>query len=132
MIKIVDEKEYEIIREWFNGHSFPVVPYETMPKSSTFISYLDGVPTLATCLYVAKDAPMALVAFFVANPAQDYDKRTDSFMELNQYITHYCNENGVFALLTFAGTKPLIDRLQMFGFDSVEPGQFMIKYLNRE
>jgi hypothetical protein len=131
VIKPVDKETYPLIVQWWKGHNFPILPLEAL-SSQGYIAYQDNKPVCAGFLYLPRpgDGVIAWVEWFVANPLAAYEERSKGFQDLLDYMGEIAKKNGIITLVTFTGSKKMEKRFEECGFQTIESGAYLMKFLD--
>lgn len=115
MIKLIDEKEYNIIKEWGVPKNYTFLPFEIMPKRG-FISYIKDVPVFACWMYITDDGLLGFIAYPIYNPDSDNIARGLAFDELFKKFEEIKIEENVKCFFTTTNNASLLGRLINYGF----------------
>jgi hypothetical protein len=119
MIKLIDETEYEIVKEWWIKRGFPIIPLEFLP-SRRYIAYKDETPLFAGFLYVDNECKFAFLTLWIANPDVQHSERTEGFNELVEHVSTVTKELGVRQVHTIANNPSLLKRLDDAGYKAMD------------
>lgn len=115
MIKQIDNELYQLIRQWWAHHKWPVMPPDMLPRTG-YMAYVNEKPIVAAFLYKMDTSKIGWLEWFVSNPDSTYDERTQGMDELFETSFAKAKEMGIGALFTSCKNESLLKRLQEKGF----------------
>lgn len=103
---------YPILTQWWETHGFPPPPLNALPTTGYLLTQ-QNIPTAATFLYLAANAPFALMEWTVANPA---NTPLTSARAIHHLAAHITTAHPTLHILTTC-RQPALSRLyQTAGF----------------
>ena len=115
MIKVIDDKEYEVLVDWWNRHKFANLPKQFLP-STGYIAYINDIPIVAGFLYIPKTGKIGWVEWVVKNPDSTLEEMDIGYKELMDTIINTAKEDGVDVLFVSLRNKSYQARLEDVGF----------------
>jgi hypothetical protein len=113
-IELVDEKNYNMLVEWWKGHEWPIIPFDSLPKTGIIVNDI-----VAGFLY-SSDSNVCMLEWIISDPNSDKEKRKESLNILIDKICHIAKDMGFKYCFTFVKNKGLINTLKENSFNKTD------------
>lgn len=98
---------YELLADWWEGHKFPVLPLNALPKKCIIIQNQNEISTHAIFPYTT-DSDICWIAYPVSNPHIDKKEKEGGLESLIKFASEYAKENK----FTYAFTTSPLQKVQ--------------------
>ena len=126
----LEEKDYEIICEWWKQWEWPVLPRTALPNGGKggFIVEKNGEPIVSAFLYLTNSS-IAYIEWIVSNPNYRESDRKNAIELLINECEKFCKTiSGVDIILSIGRNKHLIETHKKLGWTvSEDPSYEIIK-----
>lgn len=110
MIKEFQQSNYPEVKQWWEGHKWPVIPFQMLPKTGYIIENV-----CAGWLY-RSDSPICWVEWIISNPASEKIIRNESLNLLIDTLINKAKSEGFSHVFTSVKHPGLIKRYESHGF----------------
>lgn len=97
---------YSQMKEWWEGHNFPVVNPSLLPHK-TFVCYNDNdIPVYSVCFYNT-DSNLCWIGWEISNPNVDKSETKGCFAHLFKVVESYAKHLGYDVMFTTTDKKSI-------------------------
>lgn len=122
MIRLYTEKDYPIVKKWFESWGWPAIPESSLPS-------IGAINDIAAAWLYQTDSDIALVEWFVTDRSAK-DGREEAKQEIIDFLTKTAERLGFNTALTFVRNPNLIASFGNNGFVNADNNvKIMIKEL---
>lgn len=126
MIKAVipynEEAHYDILKSWWVGHKWPIVPASALP-STGYIAWTEASgPCLAVFVYTT-NSPLAWAEWFISNPESTKEDRAEALEATLVLAEIEAKRTGVSAFFVATQNTGLINNLTKLGYNTTDTNQ---------
>lgn len=133
VVKNLDQDLYDNhLIKWMEKHNFPLVPKEVFPEDTSIVAFIGDKPIAHVALYLPFNpdkTKLAYTAFYVRNPEASKEESAEAFNTIQRKIDEICREFKIDRIVSFSGNEALLNRMGAMGYNAIEPGHFMIRYI---
>jgi len=115
MIKVVDEKLYEIVCGWFKKRGAQPFSLAGLSKRA-YIVFQNDIPVVCAVLHKDETSTFGQIGITISDPDVKGKIRDESFDELYDHIFKVAKGFGCETLLALTSNKSLIKRYNKKGF----------------
>lgn len=109
---------YDVLVEWWNVHSFPVLEYGAVPNR-IFVVQDDTDDLYAVPVYIT-DSTWCIIGFPTSNPEIGWDRKEGALDYLMGHLETCMKYEGIKTIMTTSSNPKLIEMFERNGIDSVE------------
>lgn len=113
-IELVNEQNYKMLVEWWEGYSWPIIPFSMLPKIGFIVN---GV--VAGFIY-STDSKICVIEWIIANPKTIKEERKKSLEELLTLLCNTAKDMGYTHCFTYTKNSGLINTLELSGFKKTD------------
>lgn len=113
-IELVNQENYNILKQWWEGYSWPVIPFEMLPKIGFIV---DNV--VAGFIY-STDSKICLIEWIIGNPDSDKNERKKALNNLLNVLCNTAKEMGYTHCFTYTKNSGLINALKLNEFKKTD------------
>lgn len=113
-IELVNEKNYELLVEWWKGYSWPVVPLAMLPKIGFIVN-----DVVAGFIY-STDSKICMIEWIIGNPRSSKEDRKKGLNELLMLLCNTAKELGYTHCFTYTKNSGLIKVLEKSDFKKTD------------
>ena len=107
--------------EWWDGHGFPAVPLEILPRLG-IIAEINGSPIGAAWLYMDNSSGVCMMEWTVTNPANNPRDSLRAISALTEFLKADAKSNGYTVILTTCKQQSLARVHERNGFTKTDDG----------
>ena len=122
MIRNYTDKDYSLVKSWWDSFEEPAPNEDMLPTESTFIYEVKGIPALCVTLYFTNTKQFCMIDNFVRNPSFDDKNRRHAIKELLAYITNVAKDNGYKSVMCMGYRPCTIKLYKELGFTQTMSG----------
>lgn len=113
-IELVNEQSYKVLVEWWKGHSWPIIPFNSLPKTGIIVDN-----TVAGFLY-STDSNVCMLEWVISNPKSEKLHRKECLDILFNELLSIAKNKGFEFCFTFVQNKGLIQSLEKNNFKKTD------------
>lgn len=113
-IELVDQQNYNKLTKWWEGYSWPSIPYEMLPK----IGFIAN-DCVAGFIY-STDSKICVIEWIIGDPTADKDKRKESLNLLLDQLCSTAKKMGYNFCFTYTKNSGLITTLEQNNFKKTD------------
>ena len=115
-VKLIKTEDfYSTMKEWCEGHEFPVISPSMLPQGTFVCENNEGQETYSVCLYNT-DSGIAWLGWELSNPSLSKEEKEGCFEFLFEVVEDYAKKVGYQVLFTTSNTPPVERVLESKGF----------------
>lgn len=123
------ERDYPMVRAWWEGHGFPPVPLAFLPQLGVIAH--TGTDLAAAWLYMDNSCGVSMLEWLVTNPASSGRDSLRAIQAITQHLQTMATEFGYTVMLTAAKQPSLCRVHEKNGFLKTDEGMtHFVKRLN--
>lgn len=112
--KFSPEKHYEILKDWWLGHKWSVVPMRSLSKNG-LMCYWNDIPVCSGFIY-GSDSNIAWQEWLLCDPKADRQYRSECIDNLLDELDKQAKDMGYTVIFTSVRNASLMTRLENKGF----------------
>jgi hypothetical protein len=92
-VKQFKETDYNILKKWFRGHNWAIMPRDQIPVETSFLVYTGGVP-VAFSSYYKSNSSLALMGSTISDPGSNRSIKTKALSVLYDHVLQHSKSEG--------------------------------------
>lgn len=113
-IESVNKENYSMLVKWWEGHKWPIIPFESLPKIGIIVN-----DTVAGFLY-STDSNVCMLEWIISDPNSDKQKRKESLVILIDRVCSMAKDMGFKFCFTYVKNKGLMNTLTENSFTKTD------------
>jgi len=121
-LKPLNAETWPLVCDWWMKAGFAPVPLDILPDNTSYIGYIDDIPTMSVCLYLT-NSKVAYLENFIANPDSDVNSRKELVKWGIEQLEKVAKDAGKIYFWAYPTSKALVRYYQRrLGFKTLQEG----------